>query len=152
MIYLASDHAGYPLKQHIAAYLSAKGQAYTDLGTNSTEPCNYTVFGRKTAETIVAGGENDLGLLFCGTGAGISMAANRVKGARCVNCSEPATARLARSHNNANLLAIGSRIVGRELAQDIVNTFLTTPFSGEERHLKRIEEIECACREEREKT
>jgi ribose 5-phosphate isomerase B len=140
MLYIASDGAGFPLKQHIMSLLRDKGIAFTDMGTDSGEPCDYAPFGRKLAETVVNG--NARGILVCGTGIGISMAANRVKGARCACCSEPASARLSRLHNDANILAIGSRIVGTELAADIVTAFLSTEFSGEERHVRRIEGIE----------
>ena len=138
MLYLASDGAGFPLKKHIAGLLEKQGVPFTDLGADSDAPCDYAPFGRKMAETVAGGGK---GILVCGTGAGMSMAANRVKGARCVCCSEPATARLARLHNDANILAVGARIVGTELAGDIVTAFLETEFSGEERHVRRIAEI-----------
>ena len=142
MLYLASDGAGFPLKTHIAELLQKKGVPFTDLGTDSGGPCDYAPFGRKLAQTVAASGGR--GILVCGTGVGISMAANRVKGARCVCCSEPATARLAREHNDANILAVGARIVGTELAADIVTAFLETAFSGEERHMRRIADIENA--------
>ncbi|MDR0325236.1 MAG: ribose 5-phosphate isomerase B [Oscillospiraceae bacterium] len=142
MLYLACDGAGFPLKRHIAVYLQEKGIPFTDLGTDSAAPCDYAPFGRKLAETVTGDGKDARGILVCGTGAGISMAANRVKGARCVCCSEPATARLAREHNDANILAIGARIVGTELAEDILTAFLDTPFSGAERHVRRIADIE----------
>jgi ribose 5-phosphate isomerase B len=140
MIYLASDGAGYPLKQHIIALLRDKEIAFTDMGAGSDAPSDYAPFGRELAGAVVERGSR--GILVCGTGAGISMAANRVKGARCACCSEPATARLAREHNDANILAIGARIVGAELARDIVTAFLDTEFSGAERHVRRIEGIE----------
>ncbi|MDR0294012.1 MAG: RpiB/LacA/LacB family sugar-phosphate isomerase [Oscillospiraceae bacterium] len=142
MLYLASDGAGFPLKIQIAALLSGKGIAFTDIGAGSDAPSDYAPYGRKLAEAVAAGGGEARGILFCGTGAGISMAANRVRGARCVCCSEPATARLSRLHNDANILAVGARIVGAELAADIVTAFLETPFFGEERHVRRIAGIE----------
>ncbi|MCL1806639.1 MAG: ribose 5-phosphate isomerase B, partial [Oscillospiraceae bacterium] len=142
MLYLASDHAGFPLKKQIADFLLGKGFVFTDLGTDSGEPCDYAEFGRALAETVAESGAGARGILVCGTGVGISMAANRIKGIRCVCCSEPATARLSRLHNDANVLAIGARIVGTELANDIVTTFLDTAFSGEERHIRRIKGID----------
>lgn len=142
MLYLASDHAGYPLKQHVAETLRAKDIAFTDIGTDSLVSCDYNEYGRKAAQTVVSDGGDARAILVCGTGVGISMAANRIPGARCVCCSEPASARLSRLHNDANLLAIGARIVGEELADDIVAAFLNTPFSGDERHMRRIRGIE----------
>ncbi|MCL2002974.1 MAG: RpiB/LacA/LacB family sugar-phosphate isomerase [Oscillospiraceae bacterium] len=140
MLYLASDGAGFALKQHIAALLRDRGIPFTDMGADCGDACDYAPFGRRLAETVVSEGAR--GILVCGTGVGMSMAANRVRGARCVCCSEPATARLAREHNDANILAVGARIVGTELAKDIAAAFLDTPFSGEERHVRRIKGIE----------
>jgi ribose 5-phosphate isomerase B len=142
MLYLASDGAGFPLKKHIADFLLGKGISFTDLGTDSAAPCDYAEFGHQLAEMVAESGTGTRGILVCGTGAGVSMAANRVKGTRCVCCSDPATARLSRLHNDANVLAIGARIVRTELAKDIDTVFVGTAFSGEERHVRRIKGIE----------
>ncbi|MCL2081652.1 MAG: ribose 5-phosphate isomerase B [Oscillospiraceae bacterium] len=142
MIYFASDHAGYGLKQELIAFFSLLGKACSDIGTHSgTESCNYAEYGRRAA-AAVAENPGAFGVLVCGTGAGISMAANKLKGIRCACASEPSTARLTREHNDANMIALGARIVGIELAKDIITAFLETPFSGDERHLGRISTIE----------
>ncbi len=142
MLYIASDGAGFPLKKHIAKFLYRRGFSFTDMGAASEAPCDYAPVARALAKVVATGGGGDFGILVCGTGAGMSYAANRVKNIRCVCCSEPTTARLARLHNDANILSVGSRIVGTETANDIVLAFLGTAFSGEERHVRRIAGIE----------
>ncbi|RHR10519.1 ribose 5-phosphate isomerase B [Pseudoflavonifractor sp. AF19-9AC] len=136
MIAIASDHGGYQLKEHIKAYLAAKGITCEDFGTNSTESCDYPVFGRAAAEAV-ASGRCEKGIVICTTGIGISIVANKVKGIRCALCSEPLSAELCRQHNNANMLAMGAGIVGPNLAQRIVDTFLSTEFEGG-RHARRV--------------
>ena len=142
MIYFASDHAGYALKQELMAFLKSNGFDTHDAGTyNSTDSCNYAEYGKSAAQ-MVAGNTDSLGVLICGTGAGISMAAGKVTGIRCACVSEPVTARLMREHNNANMISLGARIVGFELAKEIVTAFITTPFSQDQRHKARIATIE----------
>lgn len=119
MIALASDHVGLELKKKIIEYLDNAKIAYKDYGTHTQERCNYPQYGYLAAKAV-ADGECEKGIICCGTGAGISIAANKVKGIRCVNCSEPYTALLSRSHNNSNMLALGSRVVGSDLALMIV--------------------------------
>ena len=136
MIAIASDHGGYQLKEHIKAYLAAKGITCEDFGTNSTESCDYPIFGRAAAEAV-ASGRCEKGIVICTTGIGISIVANKVKGIRCALCSEPLSAELCRQHNNANMLAMGAGIVGPNLAQRIVDTFLSTEFEGG-RHARRV--------------
>ena len=136
MIAIASDHGGYQLKEHIKAYLAAKGITCEDFGTNSTESCDYPIFGRAAAEAV-ASGRCEKGIVICTTGIGISIVANKVKGIRCALCSDPLSAELCRQHNNANMLAMGAGILGPNLAQRIVDTFLATEFEGG-RHARRV--------------
>ena len=139
MIALGSDHAGRGLKEEIKKLLDERGLEYTDFGTDTDESCDYPVFGFAAA-SAVASGKCDRGLLFCGTGVGISLAANKVKGIRCVVCSEPYSAKMSRLHNDSNMLALGSRVVGTELARMIVETWLDTDFEGG-RHQRRVDLI-----------
>ncbi len=140
MIALGSDHAGFELKQVIIKHLEERKIEYKDYGTYSTDSCDYAVFAEKTAKAV-AGGECELGLLFCGTGVGISMAANKVRGIRACCCSDLFSAEMTRLHNNANILCLGGRVVTPEKAKELVDIFLDTPFSGEERHQRRIDQI-----------
>ena len=139
MIALGSDHAGRGLKEEIKKLLDERGLEYTDFGTDTDDSCDYPVYGYAAA-SAVASGKCDRGLLFCGTGVGISLAANKVKGIRCVVCSEPYSAKMSRLHNNSNMLALGSRVVGTELARMIVETWLDTDFEGG-RHQRRVDMI-----------
>ena len=141
MIGLGSDQAGYALKQEIIRYLEEKGLEYKDYGSYSEEPCDYPVYGKAVANAIVSG-ECEKGILICGTGIGISIAANKVKGIRAALCSDCFSAEATRLHNDANIVAMGARVVGPGLAVKIVDTFLNTPFSGAERHARRISLIE----------
>ena len=141
MIALGSDQAGYELKQEIIKHLEERGLAYKDYGSYDAEPVDYPIYGKKVAHAIVDG-ECDKGILICGTGIGISIAANKVKGIRAAVCSDCFSAEATRLHNNANILAMGGRVVGPGLAVKIVDTFLNTPFSEEERHIRRIKQIE----------
>ena len=139
MIALGSDHAGRGLKEEIKKLLDERGLEYTDFGTDTDDSCDYPVYGYAAA-SAVASGKCDRGLLFCGTGVGISLAANKVKGIRCVVCSEPYSAKMSRLHNNSNMLALGSRVVGTELARMIVETWLDADFEGG-RHQRRVDMI-----------
>ena len=139
-IVIANDHIAIDMKREITAHLEAKGHEVLNLGTDSTERCNYPEYGEKAAR-LVARGEADRGIVICGTGVGISLAANRVAGIRCVVCSEPYSAGLSREHNNTNMLAFGSRVVGIELAKMIVDTWLAAQFEGG-RHGERVKMLD----------
>ncbi len=141
MIALASDHGGYDLKCQVIAYLEEKGIAYRDFGCYGKESCDYPDFGRPAAQAV-ASGECEKGVVICTTGIGISIVANKVKGVRCALCSDTVSARLTREHNNANMLAMGAGIVGPNLAMSILDTFLNTPFPGEEKHARRVGKME----------
>ena len=139
MIALGSDHAGLPLKKEIIALREEMNLEYKDYGTYTTDSCDYAVFAKRAAQAV-ASGECDRGILCCGTGIGISMAANKVKGIRCACCSEPYSAKMTRLHNDANMLAMGARVVGVDLGRMIAEIFLTTGFEGG-RHQRRIDQI-----------
>ena len=138
---LGSDHGGFELKQEIIKYLEEKQIAYKDYGCHSTESTDYPIYAKKVAHGILDG-ECDLGILVCGTGIGISITANKMEGIRAALCTDCFCAEATRLHNDANVLAMGGRVVGPGLAIKIVETFLNTPFSGEERHERRIHLIE----------
>ena len=138
-IAMGNDHSALELKNIIKEFVESMGHEVIDLGTNSTESCDYPIYGEKVGRAV-ASGEADLGIAICGTGLGISLAASKVKGIRACVCSEPYTARLSRLHNNANVLAFGSRVVGSELAKMIVETWLEAGFEGE-RHARRVQMI-----------
>jgi len=138
-IALGSDHGGFELKEMIKEYLLDKGYEIVDCGTNSTQSVDYPEYGIKVAKAI-NDKEADLGIAVCGTGIGISIAANKVKGIRAALCTDSYMAKMAREHNNANILALGARVVGQGLATDIVDAFLATSFSGW-RHTRRVEQI-----------
>ena len=140
MIALAADHAGYPLKEEIKKHLLERGFDDKDFGTDSDKSVDYAVFA-KIAGEAVASGECRLGIFCCGTGVGISMAANKVRGVRAANCADTFSARMTRLHNDANVLCLGSRVIGAGLALDMVDLFVDTPFSGEERHQRRIDQV-----------
>ena len=141
MIAIGSDHGGYDLKQVVIGYLEEKGIAYRDFGCMDKKSCDYPIFGRAAAEAV-ASGECEKGILICGTGIGISIAANKIKGVRAALCSDCFSAEATRLHNDANILAMGARVLGAGLAVKITDTFLNTPFSGDERHARRISQIE----------
>lgn len=141
MIALGSDHGGFELKQEIIAYLREKNLEFKDYGCESKESCDYPVYAKKVANAIVSG-ECDRGILICGTGIGISITANKVKGIRAAVCHDTFSAQATREHNDANILAMGARVVGPGLALKIVETFLNTEFSNDERHIRRIEQME----------
>lgn len=136
MIALGSDHGGFDLKQRVKAYLDEKHIPYKDYGCDSKESCDYPIFGKAAAEAV-ASGECEKGIVICTTGIGISIAANKVKGIRCALCSDPLSAEMTRRHNDANILAMGARVLGTGLALKIVDTFLTTDFEGG-RHARRV--------------
>lgn len=135
-IVIANDHAAVNLKMEIMEHLKELGHEVINIGTDVPERCNYPDYGEKAAR-MVAAGEADCGVLICGTGAGISMAANKVRGIRAAVCSEPVTARLVKEHNNANMIAFGARIVGTEMAKAIVDAYLGAGFIGG-RHAERV--------------
>jgi ribose 5-phosphate isomerase B len=137
---LASDHGGFALKNEIKVLLDGMALAYKDFGTDTADSCDYAAFAVPAARAV-ARGECELGILFCGTGAGMNYTANKVKGIRCIVCSDCFTAAMSRAHNNANMLALGGRVVGVDLAKMIVKTWLETEFSGDERHKRRIAQI-----------
>ncbi len=136
---IGNDHTGVEMKQEIILHLEEKGYEVVNYGTDSTKSCDYPVYGEKVGRAVAAK-EVDLGVLICGTGIGISLAANKVKGVRAAVCSEPVSARLARQHNNANIIAFGARIVGIEEAKAIVDAWLDAEFLGG-RHARRVDMI-----------
>ena len=139
-ISLGCDHGGFALKEHIKAYLEGKGHTVKDCGTYSTDSCDYPLFGKAAAEAV-ANGECEKGIVICTTGIGISITANKVKGIRCALCSDPFSAEMTRRHNNANMLAMGAGIIGSNMAERIVDVFLSTEFEGG-RHERRVNLIE----------
>ena len=139
MIVIASDHGGYALKQELMAHLKEKGVEFEDIGTYSEASCNYPEYAERAARGV-AEGKYEKGILVCGTGIGISIAANKVKGIRCCACSDCYSAKMSRAHNDANMLALGARVVGTELGRMIAQTFLTSEFEGG-RHQRRIDQI-----------
>ncbi|WP_255547797.1 ribose 5-phosphate isomerase B [Crassaminicella indica] len=138
-IALGSDHGGYHLKEAIKKYLEEKGIECEDFGTNSTESVDYPEFGMKVAEAVVSG-KCEKGIVCCGTGIGISISANKVPGVRCAVVSDTFSAQMSKEHNNANVLALGERVIGIGLALKIVDVWLNTEFAGE-RHQRRIDKI-----------
>ena len=139
MIAIACDHSALELKQEIEALLDSRCLEYKDFGTYTAESCHYPVFGARAARAV-ASGACDRGIVICGTGIGMSLAANKVPGIRCALCGDPYSAKMTRAHNNANMLALGARVIGVELAKMIVEAFLDTPFEGG-RHQTRIDMI-----------
>lgn len=139
MIAIGCDHGGYQLKQFILKYLDEQGLAYKDFGTYSEESCDYPVYAEAVGRAVAAG-EYERGILICGTGIGISIAANKIKGVRAALCGDCYSAEFTRRHNDANILALGARTVGSGLALKIVEIFLNTPFEGG-RHARRVEMI-----------
>ena len=141
MIAIGSDHGGFALKQKVIQYLEEKSIPYEDMGCHSEESCDYPVFGHAVAKAV-AEGKCEKGIVICTTGIGISISANRHPGVRCALCADSVSAKLTRLHNDANMLAMGAGIGGENLALEIVDVFLNTAFSGEERHLRRVQLIE----------
>lgn len=141
MIALGNDHGGYGLKQEVIKYLEAQGLEYKDYGCYSEESCDYPVYAKAVAGAVAAG-ECERGILICGTGIGMSIAANKVPGIRAAVCHDCFSAQATREHNDANILAMGARVIGSGLAVKIVDIFLNTAFSGDERHIRRIQMLE----------
>jgi len=141
MIALGCDHGGYQLMQEMKAHLEERGLEYKDFGTYSDASCDYPEYA-KAAANAVASGECEKGIVICGTGIGVSVTANKIKGIRCALCGDCFSAQATREHNDANMLALGARVTGPGLALKIADIFLDTPFSNEERHIRRIGMIE----------
>jgi ribose 5-phosphate isomerase B len=138
-IALGSDHGGFTLKEEIKSYLEKKGIEFKDFGTNNTDSCDYPDIALPAAKAV-ASGEFDRGILICGTGIGIGIAANKVQGIRAALCHDTFSARASRQHNNANILTMGERVIGRGLALEIVDVWINTEFSGG-RHQRRVDKI-----------
>lgn len=138
-IAIGNDHAALELKNHIVDYLIREGHEVVNFGTDTPASTDYPIYGARVAHAV-ANGECERGVVICGTGIGISISANKVKGIRCALCSEPVSAKLTRQHNDANVLAMGARIIGPAMAEEIVHTFLTTEFEGG-RHSRRVDLI-----------
>ena len=141
MLAIGCDHGGYELKQEILKHLDERNIAYKDFGCDSTASVDYPVYAKKVCNAILSG-ECEMGILICGTGIGISITANKFRGIRAALCTDCFCAAATRQHNNANVLALGGRVVGPGLALKIVDTFLDTPFSNDERHIRRIQGME----------
>lgn len=141
MIALGCDHGGLGLKKIVIDYLEQNGYEYKDYGTYTEESCDYPVYGKAVANAVVSG-ECKQGIIICGTGIGISIAANKIKGVRAALCGDVFSAKATREHNDANILAMGARVTGPGLALEIVKAFLETEFSNDERHIRRISMIE----------
>jgi len=139
MIAIGSDHGGFSLKQEVIKHLTEKGLEYKDFGTYTTDSCDYPIYGEAVAKAV-ASGECEKGIIICGTGIGISIAANKVKGIRAALCGDCFSAEMTRRHNDANILAMGERVLGPGLALKIVDTFLETEFEGG-RHARRVDLI-----------
>lgn len=138
-IAIGNDHTAVAMKNHITKYLEEQGHEIINFGTDSKERCDYPIYGKKVADAV-ASGECARGILICGTGIGISLAANKVKGIRAAVCSESYSAKLTRLHNDANIIAFGARVVGEATAETIVDAFINTDYEGG-RHQKRIDMI-----------
>lgn len=139
-IAIGSDHAGFKMKENIKAWLLDKGYQVKDFGTDSEDSVDYPDFAEKTAKNV-ASGDSEVGILICGTGIGMAISANKVKGIRAARCQDSYSARMARAHNNANVLTFGSRVIGIELAKDVVATYLNSNYAGG-RHQKRVGKID----------
>lgn len=138
-IAIGNDHTAVDMKRHIVEYLTEKGYEIVNFGTDTEERVDYPLYGKAVADAVVRG-ECDLGILICGTGIGISLAANKVHGIRAAVCSEPYSAELTRRHNNANIIAFGARVVGTAVAERIVDAFLEAEYEGD-RHARRVDMI-----------
>ena len=141
MIAIGCDHGAVDLKNQLKEHLDKKGVAYKDFGCNTNESCDYPIYAHKVTDAILSG-ECELGILLCGTGIGMSIAANKVKGIRAALCGDCFSAQVTREHNESNVFCIGARVVGSELALRIVDTFLGAEFSQSERHKRRIAMLE----------
>ena len=141
MIAIGSDHGGFALKEKVAAYLTQKGYELKDVGCYDLSSVDYPAYGHAVGKAV-ASGECEYGMVICTTGIGISIAANKVPGVRCALCSEPHSAHMTREHNNANVLAMGGGLIGENMAYKIVDEFLNTEFSVEEKHHRRVDQLE----------
>lgn len=141
MIAVGSDHAGYELKEQLILHLKERGMEVVDYGTDSSQSCDYPDFARPVAQAV-AEGKAQQGLLVCGTGIGMCIAANKVKGVRAAVVTEEFSAEATRAHNDANVLCLGARVVDLPKAVKLLDIFLDTPFSGEEKHMRRIRKLE----------
>ena len=139
-IAIGCDHGGINLKPVLVKYLQEKKLEYVDFGTYTTESTDYNIYAEKVANAV-ANGECDKGIIICGTGIGVSIVANKVKGVRCAHCHDVFSAKMTRLHNDANVLAFGERVIGPGLMIEIVDAFLTTDFSYDERHQRRVDKI-----------
>lgn len=139
MIAIACDHAALELKAEVIRILEERGLDYKDFGTYTADSCHYPIFGARAARAV-ASGECDRGILICGTGIGMSLVANKIKGIRCALCSDSYSAKMTRAHNDSNMLAMGARVIGVEVAKEIVAAWLDTPFEGG-RHQTRVDMI-----------
>jgi RpiB/LacA/LacB family sugar-phosphate isomerase len=139
-IAIAADHAGFELKEHLARVVAAAGHAVTDLGTHSTDPVDYPDYAAAVGRAVVSG-RVDRGILVCGSGAGASIAANKIRGIRAAVAHDTYTAHQCVEHDDANVLALGSRVIGENLAEDLVHAFLESRFSGADRHVRRVGKI-----------
>lgn len=139
-IAIGVDHGGINLKPVLIEYLEKNGIEYVDCGCYENKSIDYNDFGEKACNLVV-NGECDLGILFCGTGIGMSIVANKIKGIRCGHCHDVFSAKMTKLHNNANVLALGERVVGPGLMLEIVDAFINTPFSNDERHVRRVDKI-----------
>lgn len=137
---IGSDHAGFDLKEIIKSWLQAEGHQVEDLGCHAPERVDYPLYAQKVAQAV-AGGQAERGVLVCGSGIGVSIAANRIPGVRAALVNEPLSARLSREHNDANVVCMGARLVGPDMAREILRVFLETPFAGG-RHQARVEQID----------
>ena len=139
MIVIASDHGGFALKQELMEHLRARGVEFEDIGTYTADSCDYPVYAEQAARGV-AEGKYEKGILVCGTGIGMSLAANKIRGVRCALLSDCFSAEMCRAHNDANMIALGGRVIGPELAKRMVDIFLDTPFMGG-RHARRVDLI-----------
>jgi len=139
-IALGADHGGYPLKEAIKTMLDKQGIAYCDFGTQGTESVDYVTFAKTVCEAVVAK-ECDLGILCCGTGLGMSIAANKIRGIRAACCADWFSAKMTREHNDANILCLGARVTGEDAALTLADVFISTPFSNDKRHIRRVAQI-----------
>ena len=140
-VVVGSDHAGYRLKEYLKDRLTAWGHSVEDVGTHSADSCDYPLFGLAVGRRVVALGEGGRGLAVCGSGIGISIAANKVPGVRAALVQEPTAARLSRQHNDANVICFGERLIGQAVAEEALRVWLKTPFEGG-RHSRRVAQLE----------
>lgn len=138
---IAADHAGFALKELLTRAVAAAGHAVTDLGTHSEDPVDYPEYAAAVGKSVISG-KAERGIVICGSGAGAAIAANKIRGVRCVLAHDTYTAHQAVEHDDANMLALGSRVIGSKVAEELARTFLAAQFSGEERHKRRLQKIE----------